>query len=254
MKKAIFFFCCLLPLIVLAQKDSVLSGPYKWQQPVEKKNGISSAVLLEGKVHDFEWLQVTANSLNPSPKRIQETVPENQEHLIIIKTGTLQVGLGDSTFALNPGSVAVFMPGEKILLNSTNACSFYRLKYRSKAPKDLERGKKSGGSFVKLWDVIPYMTNNIGGGRRDFFNKPTAMQKRFEMHVTTLKEGIKSHEPHTHRAEEIVLILDGETEMQLGDGIVKTGVGGFYYLGSNVPHAIKNIGTRPSTYFAFQIE
>jgi (S)-ureidoglycine aminohydrolase len=80
------------------------------------------------------------------------------------------------------------------------------------------------------------------------------MQKRFEIHVTTLQEGRKSHEPHTHRAEEIVLILEGDTEMQLGDGIVKTTIGGFYYLGSNVSHAIKNIGTKPATYFAFQFE
>ena len=74
------------------------------------------------------------------------------------------------------------------------------------------------------------------------------------MHVTTLKEGLKSHEPHTHRAEEIVWILEGETEMQLGNEVVKTAVDGFYYLGSNVPHAIKNIGTKPATYFAFQFE
>jgi len=254
MKKTLFLFCFLLPVFVFAQKDSVLSGPYKWKEPVVKKNVISSAVLLEGKVYDFEWMQMTANSLNPSPKRIEETVPKNQEQLIIVKTGTLQVGFGDSTFALNAGSVAVLMPGEKVLLNSTQPTTFYRMKYRSKAPMDLERGKMNGGSFVKLWDAIPYVTNTIGGGRRDFFNKATSMQKRFEMHVTTLKGGIKSHEPHTHRAEEIVLILDGETEMQLGDGVVKTGVGGFYYLGSNVPHAIKNIGTKPSTYFAFQVE
>jgi mannose-6-phosphate isomerase-like protein (cupin superfamily) len=46
----------------------------------------------------------------------------------------------------------------------------------------------------------------------------------------------------------------GGTEIQLGNEIVKTGVGGFYYLGSNVSHAIKNIGTKPATYFAFQFE
>ena len=253
--KKLFIILFLIPIAAFSQKDSVLSGAYKWSEPVAvKENKISSTVLLEGKIHDFEWMQLTANNLNPSPVRIKQTVPKNEEHLIIIKSGTLQVGFGDSTFALNAGSVAVLMPGEKILLNSTQPCSFYRMKYRSKAPKDLKRGKKSGGSFVKFWEVIPFVPNNNGGGRRDFFNKPTAMQKRFEMHVTTLKEGLKSHEPHTHRAEEIVLLLEGETEMQLGDGIVKTGVGGFYYLGSNVSHAIKNIGTKPSTYFAFQFE
>jgi (S)-ureidoglycine aminohydrolase len=149
--------------------------------------------------------------------------------------------------------VAVLMPGQKYSLKITGKedCSFFSMNYRSKKPMDIVRG---GKSFIKIWEQIPFKPNSIGSGRRDFFELPTAMQKRFEMHVTTLKEGIKSHEPHTHRAEEIVLIIEGETEMQLGNGIVKTVVGGFYYLGSNVSHAIKNIGKKPCMYFAFQFE
>jgi len=42
--------------------------------------------------------------------------------------------------------------------------------------------------------------------------------------------------------------------MQIGQQFKKVDPGGFYYLGSNVLHAIKNIGTRPSTYFAIQFE
>jgi (S)-ureidoglycine aminohydrolase len=248
----ILFFA---PLAVVAQKDSVLSGVYKWNQPpTSTQNKITSTVLLEGKVHDFEWMQLTANSLNPSSTRIKQTVPKNQEQLIIIKSGILQIRIGDSTFALNAGSVTVLMPGEKILLNSTQPCSFYIMKYRSKTPKDLERGKKNGGSFVKLWNAIPFKPNNNGGGRRDYFEHPTAMQKRFEMHVTTLKEGLRSHDPHTHRAEEIVLMIEGDTEMQIGEKFYKGKTGDFYYLGSNVLHAIRNEGTKPCMYFAIQFE
>ncbi len=253
--KKILTILFITPLIGITQQDSVLSGVYKWSESaMSKQNKISSTVLLEGKVHDFEWIQLTANSLNPSPVKIKQTVPSNQEHLIIIKTGILQIKLGDSTFALNPGSVAVLMPREKILINSTQPCSFYIMKYRSKAPKDLERSKKSGGSFVKLWDGIPFKPNNNGGGRRDYFQHPTAMQKRFEMHVTTLKEGVRSHDPHTHRAEEIVLMIEGDTEMQIGDKFYKGKTGDFYYLGSNVLHAVRNVGTKPCMYFAFQFE
>ena len=244
----------LIPLTALAQKDSVLSSPYNWQQPALQKDKISSVVLLEGKVHDFEWMQLTANSLNPSPERMQLRIPKSQEQLIIIKTGILQIGLGDSTFALNAGSVAVLMSGEKILLNSTQPCSFYIMKYRSKTPKDLERGKKNGGSFVKFWDGIPFKPNTKGGGRRDFFERSTTMQKRFEMHLSTLKEGMRSHDPHQHRAEEIILVIDGDTEMQIGEKFYTVNTGGFYYLGSNVLHAIKTTGTKPSTYFAIQFE
>jgi len=253
--KKILAILFLLPLYTLAQQDSVLSGVYNWAEPASSTiNKISSTVLLEGKTHDFKWIQLTANSLNPSPVRIKQTVPKNQEQLIIVKTGTLQIGLGDSTFALNAGSVAILMPGKKILLNSIKPCSFYIMKYRSKAPKDLQRGKNNGGSFIKFWEAIPFKPNNNGGGRRDFFEHPTAMQKRFEMHVTTLKEGLRSHDPHTHRAEEIIIMIEGDTEMQIGENFAKGKTGDFFYLGSNILHGIKNIGTKPCMYFAIQFE
>jgi len=228
---------------------------YKWSEPNSlKKNKIASTVLLEGKVHDFEWIQLSSNTIASATKEIKQTVPSNEEHLIIIKTGTLNFQLGDSTFVLDPGSVAVLMPGEKFSMAVNQPGSFYTMKYRSKAPIDLERFKNSGGSFVKLWDSIPFKPNSIGGGGRNYFNKPTAMQKRFEMHVTTLKEGVRSHDPHTHRAEEIVLIIKGNTEMQVREKFYKGTTGDFYYLGSNVLHAIKNVGTKPCMYFAFQFE
>ncbi len=246
---AILFF---LPFTVLAQKDSVLSGPYNWQQPVVQKGNISSVILLEGKVHDFEWMQLSANSIAGKTK-IKQTIPANQEHLLIVKSGAVTIHFRDSTFILTAYSVAVLMPGEKYSLSNTTTKSadFYTMKYRSKKPADPQRG---GNSFVKIWESIPYKTNNIGGGRRDFFERPTVLQKRFEMHVTTLKEGLKSHEPHMHRAEEIILVIDGETEMQMGDNVIKTTAGGFYYAGSNVLHGIKNIGKKSSTYFAIQFE
>ncbi len=118
---------------------------------------------------------------------------------------------------------------------------------------DLARGQASGGSFVKDWNKIPFKPHDKGG-IRNYFEKETAMSKRFEMHVTTLKEGIKSHEPHTHRAEEIVLVIENKTEMQMDDKFYKGGPGDIYYLGSNVSHAIRNDGKGTCTYFAFQFE
>ncbi|QNA44223.1 cupin domain-containing protein [Lacibacter sediminis] len=246
---ALFFF---LPSLVFAQNDSVLSGAYSWKQPVVQKGKISSVVLLEGKVHDFEWMQFAANSIAGNTT-IKQAVSANQEQLLIVRSGAVTIHFGDSSFLLTANSIAVLMPGEKYSLSnaSTTTTDFFTMNYRSKKTADAQRG---GTSFVKIWESIPFKGNNIGGGRRDFFEKPTVMQKRFEMHVTTLKEGLKSHEPHTHRAEEIILVIEGETEMQMGNNIIKTTAGGFYYAGSKVLHGIKNIGTKSSTYFAIQFE
>lgn len=252
-KLKIFFFLFLfVPIAILAQQDSVQSGAYEWKLPEKiKQRKINSNVLLQGKVHDFKWMQVSANFLT-STGSVKQIVPDTLEQVIIVKDGRCQIFMNDTSYILTPGSVVVLMPGQKYFLQTgKRTLKFFSMKYRSKKPIDSHRNNKS---FAKIWENFPFKPNNNGGGRRDFFEQSTPMQQRFEMHVTTLKEGLKSHEPHTHRAEEIVWMLEGETEMQLGNGIVKTEVGGFYYLGSNVSHAIKNIGTKPATYFAFQFE
>jgi (S)-ureidoglycine aminohydrolase len=251
--KKLLVILFVIPLIASAQKDTVASGPYDWQQPAAKKNKIASVVLLEGKAHDFEWMQLSANTITGT-KAIQQTMPANQEQLIIVKSGTINIRFGDSSFTLTPNSVAVLIPGEKYSLSNLGDASadFYSMKYR-KANAGL-KGINAGRSFIKLWGNLPFKPNSIGGGRRDFFEQGTVIQKRFEIHVSTLKEGIKSHEPHTHRAEEIVLMIEGDTEMQIGAQFKKVDAGGFYYLGSNVQHAIKNTGTQPCIYFAIQFE
>lgn len=252
--KKIFIYLLLLPVICFAQQDSVLSAAYNWQQPAIKKNNITSVVLLEGKVHDFEWMQLSAYAVIGS-KKIKQTVPSSQEQVIIMKSGSATINFGDSSFLLTPNSVAVLMPGENytILAFGNEACNYYIMKYRSRSSMNINKLPISS-SYVKLWESAAYKPNTIGGGRRDFFERGTTLQKRFEMHVSTLKEGLRSHEPHTHRAEEIVLVIEGDTEMQIGQQFYKTNPGGFYYLGSNMLHAIKNTGTKPSTYFAIQFE
>lgn len=256
MKKVISLLYILLPVFVIAQQDSLASGMYSWKEPKKKNNkNISSIVLFEGKVHDMEWLQMSANMISPSKTKNNLSVPANEEYLIIIKSGSLTLTLKDSTCSIGAGSIALLMPGEKFSLQKEDfsPCKYYIMKYRSKQPVDAARGKTAGGSLVKDWSRIEFKPHDRGG-IRNFYERPTAMCRRFEMHVTTLKEGIKSHEPHTHRAEEIVLIIDNKTEMQISDKFYKGSEGRIYYLGSNVSHAIRNDGAGTCTYFAFQFE
>jgi (S)-ureidoglycine aminohydrolase len=198
---------------------------------------------------------MTANTLGKSSKRTEIKVPSDEEYLILVKDGVLDIGFNDSTWSLNKGSIALLMPAEKFTLRNTSTqnADFYLMKYRSKEAAQPERGKSQGGSMVRIWDSIPFKPH-LRGGIRNYFERPTAMCRRFEMHVTTLREGLKSHEPHTHRAEEIVLVIDNQTEMQIGENFYKGGVGDIYFLGSNVSHAIRNDGNGTCTYFAFQFE
>jgi (S)-ureidoglycine aminohydrolase len=257
MKKITVTIVLLIPVLVFAQQDSIASGMYSWKTPAgEVHKNILPATLFEGTAHDMEYLQMSANTLATFNNKIKLTVPENEEHLLIIKSGTITIAVKDSTWALGAGSIALLMPGEKYALlkkNEKDTCCYYLMKYRSKLPVDAARGQASGGSLVKDWTRIEFKPHDKGG-IRNYFERPTAMCKRLEMHVSTLKEGIRSHDPHTHHAEEIILVINGKTEMQVGDKFYKGTAGTIYYLGSNVSHAIRNDGGGTCTYFAFQFE
>ena len=246
----------LIPTLGFTQLPLIESKMYEWKKPTDKTaKNITTTVLFEGSAHDMEYLQMSANSIEGAKTGVGLQVPENEEHMLIVKDGILTIAFKDSSWSVGGGSVALLMPGGKYSLQNTStaSCTFYRMKYRSKLPMDLARGKASGGSFVKDWNKIPFRPHDKGG-IRNYFEKETAMSKRFEMHVTTLKEGLKSHEPHTHRAEEIVLVIENKTEMQIDNKFYRGGKGDIYYLGSNASHAIRNDGRGTCTYFAYQFE
>ena len=257
MKKITAIFCLVLPLLVTAQKDSIVSGVYNWKVPAEKSVSGASVVLFEGPAHDMEWLQVSSNIIQFSKdlKWYNRKLPVNREELIIVKSGAMIIVVEDSSYTLGSGSMMLLMPGQKFLIRNfkTAPCSYYTLQYRSKQPADAERGKAAGGSIPKNWDTVTFKANDKGG-RRDFINQSTAMCKRLEIHATTLKPGFKSHAPHTHVAPEMVLVTEGQSEMQVGNQFYKGSAGSVYFLASEVLHALENKGTGNCTYFAIQLE
>jgi (S)-ureidoglycine aminohydrolase len=255
MRSYLLLICFVFPAFVLAQRDSIFPGVYDWKELKKQSKAVTSAILFEGKAFDLAWCQVTANQLSASKMKSSSTVPGSEEHLMIIKSGMLSIDINNNTYKIGEGSVVLLLPGEKFAMQAQNnqPCKYYLIKYRSKSPVNVERGKGAGGSLVKEWGNVEFKPHDKGG-RRDFFERPTAMFKRLEIHVTTLKASLKSHEPHTHHAEEIVLVIDGKTEMQIGDKFYQGKPGSIYYLGSNVPHALQNTGKVNTTYFAIQFE
>jgi (S)-ureidoglycine aminohydrolase len=253
MKVSAFVIALLCSFSSLAQNDTVVSRVYQWQNlKAEKKESFETRRIANGAgavLAYMDWSMITVDP-GKSPHALHK---HDEEELLIIINGELKVTIKDSSKVLGPGSVALFIPGdEHMFLNTgTTKTSFYVLKYKSKAAVDIERAKKAGGSFVVDWNSIEFKPHGRGG-IRNFFERPTAMLERFEMHVTTLNEGIKSHDPHTHSAEEIVLLVNGNTEMQIAQSHQKANAGDLIYLSSNILHAIENIGKEPSTYFAFQ--
>jgi (S)-ureidoglycine aminohydrolase len=248
----ILFVCSFVLFAIVVRAQPVASLKYDWKKPATRVGSHWSTRLFEGEAHDMSSIRMTSNAVTSRAETMK--VPATEEQLLIVRSGNLKLTINDSTTTIGGGSVAVLMPGQSYTWQNgspSDSCTLFMLSYRSKAPTDNERGMRAGGSLVKDWNRIKFTPHDKGGIRR-YFERSTAMCKRLEMHVTTLNEGLKSHDPHTHAAEEIVIVIEGKTEMQIGETLFKGGPGAVYYLGSNKAHAIRNDGTGTCTYFAFQ--
>ena len=169
------------------------------------------------------------------------------------KTGVADIELNEQKPQLNRGSVVCVLPGDKIQIknNSTNLLQIYEMSYSAGEKINIERGVKAGESFITLWDNIKFKPHERGGVRQ-FFDRPTAMLNRFDIHVTQLNVGFKSHEPHTHVNEEIILMLDGNAEIQIGTTHQKANQGDVVLYGSKILHNLTTVGNTPCLYFAIQ--
>ncbi|MEQ9441898.1 MAG: cupin domain-containing protein [Cyclobacteriaceae bacterium] len=251
------FFLSLLSLLgnsLAAQPDSIVSQVYRWAEAEVSTTDVRERRhLLQGRTHDLASLEMHANTLKPGQPLHAPHAHSEREELIIVKEGEVKMTIEGESRVLGPGSIALVMPGDHHGLENTGKepAVFYILLYHSKAPVDLARGKQAGGSLMLAWEDVPFRETEKGGVR-SFFERPTAMFERLEMHVTTLKGGIQSHPPHTHLPAEIILMLEGATEEQIDENSYRGKAGDLYFLGSETRHTIKNTGTAACTYFAFQ--
>jgi len=103
------------------------------------------------------------------------------------------------------------------------------------------------GPTVFDWNQLKDTPSNVGSVR-SVVRQPTATLDELEIHITTLKPGLASHEPHRHVNEELIIIREGTVET-LSDGVWKrTGPGSIIFNASNSLHGLRNVGTTPAVY------
>ena len=239
--------------LLQAQQYSLQSKVYQWDIN-NNGNGakVQKSILFAGEGGVLAKHAMIGISI-PAGKKWEGKVTANQEKFYIIKTGIADIELNDQKTQFNRGSVVCVLPGDKIQIknNRNDLLQLYEMSYSAGEKINIERGVKAGGSFITLWDNIKFKPHERGGVRQ-FFDRPTAMLNRFDIHVTQLNVGFKSHEPHTHVNEEIILMLDGNAEVQIGTTHQKANPGDVILYGSNILHNITNVGSIPCLYFAIQ--
>ena len=247
MKTSVLLSAILICFSSLSQSQPLVSKVYHPEGKGSIKNIFSgSGTLLSA--HTMHSV-----SLRKGKSRVWQEAITGREIFFIIKDGPVKVNLGGTVAELNRGSVITLLPGDKLTIENTGEATawLYEMSYRSIEQPDSERGKKAGGSFMMNWNDMVFKPHNRGGVRQ-LFDRPTAMLNRFDIHVTTLNEGFKSHDPHTHKNDEIILMLDGNAEMQIGTDHQKANPGDVVYLSSMVLHNLTNVGKTPCLYFAIQ--
>lgn len=254
MRPTVLLFFILVSYSAVAQVSPVPSQVYNWSKlEVIKEETRDRRQMLDGSTIDLSSLEIHTSTLEPGKAPHASHTHTDVEELIIVKEGKLKATIKDQTKILGPGSIALAVPGEEhgFVNGGDTKTTYYIIKLKSKSPLNAERGKNAGGSFMIDWNDMA-MVSSEKGGRRNTFDRATSMFSRFEMHVTTLNKGLVSHAPHQHKAEEIIILIKGKAEMQIGDTHTKMEPGDLVFLESQVLHALKNVGDEPCEYFAFQ--
>ncbi len=243
-------------VISTLNNDRVESKVYSFSEAkVVKTNSGEKRQLIDGETTHLESFEIHTTMLEPSKAPHGSQIHTDSEEIVFVKEGQIEVTINKEKKVIGPGSIALIMPGDEHGIEniSESQATYYIIKYKSKMAIDAERGKIAGGSMLLDWENIKFQPHERGGVRK-FFDRKSAISDRIEMHATTLKSGIKSHEPHTHKPAEIIIMMDGTTEMEIDGNIYQGKVGDIYFLGSNSSHAIRNTGAKSCTYLAFQWE
>ena len=68
------------------------------------------------------------------------------------------------------------------------------------------------------------------------------------MHISVIHPGAAAHDPHGHADEEIIFVLEGRAEVQLGDERHLIGPQTAVFCAANLFHGLRNAGDTPMKY------
>lgn len=253
-----FFLTCFLLFIyglVLAQQEPLPSSVFEYKMiPSETTVAGTKKEYVDWNTLFFSSFQVTLKTISSSSGNTSEDLDPNFEKLIIIKQGYLDLEGEDFKDVMEERSVVLIPQGKNVTLSSVMGpeVTFFLIQWK---PEEREMSTQNSDINSPIepfsYQAMEYK-ENAKGGRRSIRQAPSSTLKELEMHITTLKEGEKSHDPHTHIDEEIILILEGEVEEMINGTPYRLGPGSLIFLASMDPHGIRNAGKGTCEYYAIR--
>jgi (S)-ureidoglycine aminohydrolase len=173
--------------------------------------------------------------------------------LLIVKDGTLSLTTVNTTKQLGPGGVALFAAEESPGLSNpgTTPVTYYLFRFQSRSAGNLDRARQAGGPVMIDWPEMEMKPTNKGETRQ-IFDRPVCWLGKINLHATTLNPGEVSHPPHTHRAEEIILMRSGHVQEYIDGHYYPASGGDLIFLPSGSLHALENKSSERCEYFALQ--
>lgn len=237
-----------------AQLKEVKTGVYKWDELSKKESAERIGYkILEGYSTHLSFLEIHATTQQKGAKPSKPHVQDSIEELIIIKEGKMKMSIDGKSEILETGSAILIPPlTEQSMENvGDGPMTYYVIMFTAKKPMDIERSKKAGHTlFLDSKKLTTKKTKK--GGRISYFDRPSAMYKKFEMHATHLDLGGPSYNPHNHLDTEIVIVIEGQTEMIINGEKYKGKAGDLYFIKSNEFHGISNLLDESCRYFAIR--
>ena len=243
-KYPVFLILCLVAFISHSQNSTISSKVFDWD---EIKN---QDKVFTGNSDGFTYLDISVKKIQPKETL---TIPgAGIESLVIMKSGKLDQQVGKQKASLGKGSITLVHSNKALKLRNKagEESVFYLIQWKGINEQLYDKAPYPDAVMVD-WDTVTFQ-ETTKGGRRTIMRQPTPMLNEFEMHVTTLNEGIASHPPHTHQDEEIILVRFGEVEEHIDGKTFPADEGSFIFLRSMVPHGIRNIGKGQCEYYAFR--
>jgi (S)-ureidoglycine aminohydrolase len=246
-------FLYIAPLVSIGQLKPIESGVFHWADLPVKKDGLREGrKIANGTTNEFEFFDIHATTQLKGAVTKPPHTQKDIEELIIIKDGSMKCSVGNKTAILGKGSVLLIPPGEAQVFENAGdgPLTYYVFQFRSKK-MNLVRSNLAGGILLLNADSLP-VSQAAAKSTKKYFERPTAMCDNFEMHITTLNDKSASHAAHIHIETEVILMIEGESEMTIDGKTFTAGPGDIYIANSGSLHSIGNATTKPCSYFAFK--
>lgn len=254
--KSIYFICFLMLIRIYTSsaQHALQSSVYDWEKlPFKKTPSGEVRNILQSPTRSLDMFDIKAVTLSPLKEKWNFKVKSATDELIIIKEGSVEIQVNAEQKILGKGSVIVAGSEDEVFIsnkNTTNAV-FYLFSFKPfYTKKETWTPSKVSPLFID-WNNLEFKPSE-NGGRRNLMKQMTSSLKELEIHVTTLKEGVSSHAPHSHPDEEIILVRKGSVEMNIKGEPYNLGSGSIIFVTSDDPHGLRNAGAGQCEYYAIR--